>query len=212
MLAVVIFSGFRLGLGSIAIGTFLLMFFKKKWLFASGVTTGYFLIQYIVISYSSVIYTTVTRQIGLENPLMRLMGIFAIFDPTIPDEYKLSMTRSISLSEELFENPFFGKATQYLVGQYDSITDAYLALHIIDLGFIGFFILLLPYIYTLKIVRKNCIRKAFFVMVIYFVVAIVQMLVDQGLFSQNKSHLFFCFQAFVSISLGRTDLKNMKNP
>ncbi len=30
-------------------------------------------------------------------------------------------------------------------------------------------------------------------MVIYFVVAIVQMLVDQGLFSQNKSHLFFLF-------------------
>lgn len=192
----VLLGGFRLGLGTLLIGGLLILWFKRKWLAAVIGSFSFLGINILVTSYHDLIYSAAQRKFTIEQPFMRLMGLFAVFDPKIGSDNYLSLTRTIRLFDDIKGSLFFGKPmATYLVGDYDSYTDAFLALLMLDLGFVGLFLVVLPYLYVLKLINEFCPKPAFQLMLIIFIVGLTQSLADESFLFSRVGHFFYAISA-----------------
>lgn len=191
-------TGTRVSFISLIIGLFILIWFKnKKTALILGIL--FFSLIYIYIdNLSPTIEKAVVRQVSIENPLERLAGTFAFFDKSVATDLGyLSAQRTIDLSNDIWINPLFGLGKNYFFGQYDSVTDAFLILLILEFGLVGLILLLLPYFYTLKLVKKFAGKNSYRIMLTIFFVLLMQTVVNEGLFYSVSNMLFFAFSGVI---------------
>ncbi len=175
-----------------------LWFYKKKYFIAFFSISIIILVTYFTqIQYLGVI--GIENSSNFENPIYRLFGIFYLLsDPTNITLGTITVARSLQLLPAFFDNPLFGVGLYFSKGYIgiDSISDAFLLFHIVEYGLIGFIILLLPYFYTLFLIKKKSI-EAFKIMFSVFIVLVFQTITDNGIFMPLTNGLFFIFGGFV---------------
>jgi hypothetical protein len=145
---------------------------------------------------------------NIESPLERIAGVLAIFDSNkIQDS---TVSRTIFLSSMFIMNPIFGTGPQILFSDY-SISDAHLILQFVEFGMIGVLLLILPYIYLLYLVNKNCNKKSYVIMIIIFLSYLAQSVVNEGLWTPFGNAQFF-YMLMVIMSINYYNIKyNLNN-
>ncbi|MEQ8523506.1 hypothetical protein [Gracilimonas sp.] len=203
-IATMLLTGVRAPLLGLFISFFAILWFANKKLFLFTTVIAFVVLPILVTSISSLIEYSTTAAAGnnFENPLIRILGIFAIFDSNLLGNTTLS--RSMELIQYLFQNPIFGFGPGFIFSGY-SFSDAFLILLTIEFGLLGVFILILPYIITLKIIKKKCTEKEYTVSVILFITALSQSIVNEGLWTWYTNLQFF----LMMMLLLRVNVKNL---
>lgn len=129
------------------------------------------------------------RTFGFENPFLRMAGLLSVFQQS-DSTGLLTFGRTVNLYLEYDIATWIGNATDLLIGGYDSPTDAFLILLIIDYGWIVLLMLLLPYFVIIKNVNNNCPREIFVFAVLCFIMLLTQTIVDEGLWYNVANFLF----------------------
>lgn len=169
---------------------FVLIASSKSWLLSLGIAFTAFLIGPLLVQFfkDAIIAATTFGYYTFEAPLERLFGVLAIFDNTAI--YRTTFSRTLNLLEYVWSNPLFGAGTGIVYSNY-SRTDAFMILHIIEFGIVGFLLLLLPYIYTLWMLKTKCHSMVFWISLVVFGTALSQSVVNEGLWTQSTNIQFF---------------------
>lgn len=192
----VLLTGIRASLLSMAFGILFLLWLKSKRYFL-GTLMG-LIVSYI--SYSEIISKfaagAAERSVGVESPFQRLSGIFVLFgESNSPDDY-LTFGRTLELLDDFLQEPVFGVGSNFLFGDYESITDALLALMLFDLGTVGLLIIFLPYFFVLRYLWKYLPEEVFSILFVIFLMLCMQTVVDQGLFYLIANFVFLILCAY----------------
>tara|TARA_B100000963_G_scaffold354866_1_gene372118 strand:+ start:651 stop:2012 length:1362 start_codon:yes stop_codon:yes gene_type:complete len=179
------FIGLIVGLGCI-------LWFKNKNVFTVTCILFLIFVTSIVQTFDNNIQYALSS-VGsgnMEDPLTRVLGAFAIFNP----EYHelTSVGRTYILSKLIFEFPIFGSSPGIIFSNY-SYSDAFLTLWTVETGLIGLTFLLIPYIYTLTFLRKRLVLTYSRITLIIFIVALSQSLTNEGLWTFYTNTQFFLF-------------------
>ena len=188
---IVIFTGIRAPIISLIIGISIILWFKNKLISVTFVILFFYTSIYLSeILNSQIIYATTANKGGamVESPIQRLAGIFAIFDNT--NIGYTTLRRTLDLFNEFLVNPIFGSGTGLIFSGY-SFTDAFLLIINLEFGILFFILLMFPYIYTLRLMKKKCHPIISKIGWILLLTILSQSIVDQGLWSPYQNILFF---------------------
>jgi hypothetical protein len=119
---------------------------------------------------------------------IRVIGVFAIFDSDYIETY--SIVRSVNLYSLIITNPLFGSGPGIIFTNY-SVTDAFLAVLLLEYGLIGVIILLFPYVYTIRLLDKKYQKNLYLIALIIFGVCISQTLTNEGIWAYFTNIQFF---------------------
>jgi hypothetical protein len=207
-LIVVVFAGIKAPLFAFIVGVFLILWYKeKKYAIIIGIAF-YFLFFFYLSVVQPLLQYSISAKGGaslIENPLDRIIGLFAI-----SDSYYLQQTtfgRTMFLAEDSFNNLLIGSGVGVIFTEY-SFTDAYLMVIVLEFGVIGLLLLLFPYIYTLWLLKKKTPLQIYKIGKLLFVTILIQTIVDQGLWAWFTNIQFILF-IMILFRLGKKNETNI---
>ncbi|MFW6134486.1 MAG: hypothetical protein ACOC5R_02795, partial [Elusimicrobiota bacterium] len=218
----VFLCGVKTSVLSLLIGLIVLLWYKSKKLAISLLIVLAFFIsiyQSFIIDYSKEIQKMLIsnrEETGFMNPLSRLATVFVLLDNISDFDKKqlLTLKRTFSLYPFVCSNPLFGAGYYWTKGygtytgylhfksKEFSRTDATLMFYIVEFGILGFFIVLIPYIFTIYLVKKYGSKKSYITIKTVFIVLLLQTITDLGLFLLVSNMLFFVI-AGIEMNLSR---------
>lgn len=193
----VFLSGIRNGAITIVLGIFLVLWIKNKKTAIIYIGLSIMLIATFKIVLINAAHIALNNAGNFETPFQRIFGLFVFLDDSfVIEQGTVTLFRSKSLIPEILKNPLFGPGKHFLSfgGGYsgiESVSDAYLLFLIAEFGILGITILLLPYLFVLKILRKSNAHFYYKITLIIFILLVVQTIVDQGLFLPLNNFIFF---------------------
>ncbi len=144
-----------------------------------------------------------SRAFGFENPIFRMAGLLTVFEQS-DSSGLLTFGRTIDLVNQYQLLTPFGNSTNLLIGDYDSPTDAFFVLMMIDYGWVIVVLLLLPYIYLLIKVRASCPKNIFSFGALGLLLLLIQTIVDEGLW-YNVANFVFVLILGLQIAINKND-------
>ncbi|PWN07464.1 oligosaccharide repeat unit polymerase [Rhodohalobacter mucosus] len=205
---IILLTGIRTPVLSLIVG--ILMFYylieKKK----------FFLILIILVLVVPFVADLIVSSMGtsqlssandFDNPLLRVGSLFTSISGGARSEDYVFVTRGkdkINLILNAFiQSPLFGASKGYLLGhEFDSPTDYYLFLTVIEFGIIGFLLLLAPFLYVFQKLKQN--KKIFPIVFSVFTSLIVSTLAHHTI--NNMPHII-TFATIVAFLISKLNLK-----
>jgi hypothetical protein len=206
----VLLTGIRSAAISLIFGLMMIIWFKDKKVFFITILMSlvtFFLYAEILSKFA---FLAAERAVSIESPLQRLAGLFLFFTDNPSPKGLLTFQRTMDLVMNIDSVPWFGIGERLVFGEYDSYTDAFLVILILDFGIIGFTLLLTPYVYILRLVRKYCPYHKVVLCQTLFLVLILQTIVDQGLFYNVNNAIFIIICGYLIKKYKGTELKQLK--
>ncbi len=151
------------------------------------------------------------RAVGFDNPILRLAGLFALLNSTDSDQL-LTIGRSIDLISQFDLSLPFGNGTNLSYEGYDSPSDAYLILLIIDYGWVVFVLLLLPYFLIIHTIRKIAGWDHAIKALLVLLALLILSLVDEGLWYPTGNFIFVIFSGLVAANFSHNREEKMAKP
>lgn len=154
----IVFAGIRTPILALLIGILSLYFLKdrKKFVYILFflAITGPIAINLIISNVDS------SSGTGFHTPLYRIAELFTSFNKEAGGEEYVFVTRGIDtmslIINSFMDAPLFGVSKGYILGEnFNSPTDYYLFLIIVEFGIVGFVLLLSPVLFILMAFRKD---------------------------------------------------------
>jgi len=203
---IMLLAGARAPVLGLLIGLGLILWFQNK-LLTIGFAILFIIIIPILVQILLPVILEATYYAGgskdlIENPLIRVVGGLAFFDSEII-QYT-TFRRTIFLAENLTYNLITG--TGGILFRYDSVTDAFFMLILIEFGLIGFFLIYYPYQYTLTQLKKCCSPSIYKAGIVLLITTLSQSVVNEGLWTMETNIQFF-FMIMVLFRINEETLK-----
>jgi len=146
--------------------------------------------------------TSVAAGRDVENPVQRLAGALSLAD--LSQLQYTTLRRTIELASEFRGQFVFGSGPGIIFTDY-SITDAFLILLAIEFGLVGIVLLILPYVYTLRLLRHQTNVAVARVGWVVFLVTLSQSVVNAGLWADfANAHFMFLVMVLFRVGSGVT--------
>lgn len=134
-----------------------------------------------------------------ENGFYRSLTVFGVLGEFTEGEVKHQYTtkRSIYLSQFLTPRSFIIGTGTYMKDEkgygtgISSISDTQLLFILVEFGIFIFILCLMPYIISIREIKKTSPPQLYKVFILFFSVILLQTLVDQGIFDTLTSFMFF---------------------
>ena len=206
----VMLTGIRSAAIALIFGLLMTVWFKDKKIFFMTIlasVAAFFIYSEVL---SKLAFLAAERAVTIESPLQRLAGLFLFFTDNPSPRGLLTFQRTMDLLMNVQSVPWFGIGERLVFGEYDSYTDAFLVILILDFGIIGFALLLTPYIYILWLVKKYCPYHKVVLCQTLFLMLILQTIVDEGLFYNVNNAVFIAICGYLIKFYKDKNFNNLK--
>lgn len=203
-------AGVRAPMVGLVIGVALVSWQRSRMATAATVGAMVLFIPLVTTTFSAEIdyATTAEASADVERPMQRIIGALAVFD--VARFRDTTLRRTVFLSEGLQQDIIFGSGPGIIFTDY-SVTDAFLIILVIEFGLVGLFLLVLPYLYIVWLLRAEAGRKIAYVGGALLLVMLSQSIVNEGLWADfaNAHFMFLILILFRLGEEGRASLEGL---